>query len=140
MYSNMIELTHHMNETIVKSQQTPDCSAKEAKLNTIKWKNLSIKYVKQVKTLESAIFQKQKDLDKSNDLAGKKHGGKGYGKNGPDEMTELIEPELTGEEDEYDAGPKQRVKAPVQGETFEEFMRRRSKRIGKFMKYKSTFS
>lgn len=133
LYSNMIELTHHMNETIVKSQQTPDCSAKEAKLNTIKWKNLSMKYMAQVRTLEAAIFQKQKEIDKTKDLSGKKHGGNGYGKGDPDEMTELIEPELTGEEDGFGNGLKQRVKAPVQGETFEEFMRRRSQRIGKFI-------
>ena len=121
-----------MNETIVKSKQGPDSSAKDSQMNSIKWKNLSLKYVKQVKTLEAAIFQKQKEMDRSKNISEKKHGGKSYGKEigDDDEMTELIQPEHTGEEAE-NLGLKQRQKETVQGESFEEFMRRRSKRIVK---------
>mmetsp|Transcript_28501 Transcript_28501/g.25231 ORF Transcript_28501/g.25231 Transcript_28501/m.25231 type:complete len:275 (+) Transcript_28501:2-826(+) len=126
LYSNMIELTHHLNETLTKR----DNKSKDAQINTIKWKNLSIKYVKQVRTLEAAIFQKQKDLDKAANLNGKK-GSKNNGLyDEEDEMTELIEPEHTGEEVEA-LGLKQRLKDPVHGESFEEFMRRRSNRIAK---------
>lgn len=119
LFNNMIELTHHMNETIVKSQQTPDFTARESKMNTIKWKNISLKYIKQVKTLENAILQKQKDLNKQDMVKNGKY---------TDESHSLIEPEFTGEEGQ---GLKQRNKGSTQGESFEDFMRRRSRRIGK---------
>lgn len=119
-----------MNETIVKCKQAPD-SSKECQLDTIKWKNISLKYVKQVKTLEAAIFQKQKELDKLKSVKSHKKGGEKYGSyNDEDEMTELIQPECTGEEGKFE-GLKQRQKDTVQGETFEDFMKRRSRRISK---------
>ena len=115
----------------MKSQQQPDFNMKESKLNTIKWKNLSMRYLKQVKTLENAIMQQQRDLDRRNKVADKKHGGKAYGKHDDfDEMTELIEPEYTGEEGEMQPALKQRHKNGARGETFEMFMQRRSQRIG----------
>lgn len=120
----MIELTHNMNETIVKSQQAPDLSVKESKMNTIKWKNLSAKYVRQVKTLEAAILQKQQELNKKSKMK-----GGGY----DSELSQLIEPEYTGEENGSGLGLKQRTKAGTKGESFEEFMKRRSKRIGKYI-------
>ena len=92
-----------------------------------------MKYVKQVKTLEAAIYQKQKELDKKSKMISKKNIGKYFDGGDADEMTELIEPEHTGEEGKYE-GLKQRHKESVMGETFEEFMRRRSKRISKFGK------
>lgn len=132
MFNNMVELTSHLNETIVKSQQTPDCTDSEAKLNTIKWKNLSIRYVKQVKTLEAAIFQKQKEVDRLHKVSDKKYGNGGYGKEvDPDEMVSLIGQDFNGDDSHMGTNLKQRSKGGSHGETFEEFMRRRSKRIGK---------
>ncbi|CAI2377094.1 unnamed protein product [Moneuplotes crassus] len=131
LYSNMIELSHHMNETIVKSKQAPESSG-ESQMRIVKWKNISLKYVKQIKTLEAAIFQKQKELDKLANVKSSKRGGSKYGKynEDEDEMAELIQPECTGEEGKFE-GLKLRQKETVQGETFEEFMKRRSKRITK---------
>lgn len=126
----MVELTHKMNETIVKAQQTPDFGASDAKMTLIKWKNISMKYVKMVKNLEKAILQKQKELYRKKKVDQKKFGAEQYGKNDPDEMTELIEPEFTGDEGSPPEHLKQRTKGVSKGETFEEFMKRRSKRIG----------
>jgi hypothetical protein len=132
LFHNMVELTHQMNETLVKMEQAPELSASEARMSTMKWKNISVKYVKKVKNTESTILSKQRELNKKKDVNNKSVGGASYGKNiDLDEMTELIEPEYTGDEDGLGGGLKQRNKGAVKGETFEIFMKRRSKRIGK---------
>ena len=46
-------------------------------------------------------------------------------------MTELIEPEYTGEEESMEQELKQRSKAGPQAQTFEDFMKKRSRRIAK---------
>ena len=74
----MVELTQSLNDTLVKSQNSPDQSFREGQINTIKWKNESVKYVRQVKTLENAIFQKQRKLDTLNKTKYPKNAG--YGK------------------------------------------------------------
>lgn len=62
----MVELTQNMNDTLMKSQNSSDSSFMGGgnMVNAMKWKNLNIKYIKQIKTLEAAIFQKQKELDR----------------------------------------------------------------------------
>ena len=127
LYSNMVEFTQTMNETLVKAQNLPESGFKENAVNVMRWKNICIKYTKNIKSLESIIFQKQRELDKLNLVKNKKYSPD----NQMEEMQSLIEPEYAGEEEENMLGLKQRRKDTVYGEDFKLFMKRRSQRIAK---------
>lgn len=124
----MVDLVQSMNEVIARSQRMPESGMKESQITAIKWKNSSIKFVKQIKTLEAAIRQKQKEADKLKMVTDRKHGSKNYGDGDADEMSSLIAPEYTGE-GKASSKLKLRNKPSAQSETFEEFMQRRSKQI-----------
>ena len=116
----MIDLVQSLNELIGKLQRMPEGG------DWIKWKNIEEKFVKQVRTLDSAIRQKQKEYEQIRKLKEKKY----VEDEDANEMTSLIEPEYTGEGGKL----KQRAKPSSQAETFEEFMQKRSKKVEEILK------
>ena len=104
----MVDLVQSLNEAVSKAKRLG-----EGQGNEIRWRSEEERYIKMVRTLDVEIRQKEKDRAKEKEDEG-------------DEMASLIEPEYTGGE--------VKLRGKGQAESFEEFMKRRSKKVEEVLK------